>query len=166
MVNSVNNSGNNYEIKKNADNYNNWQNSSENFSKSCNGEKVEDFKMFDFNAETYSSDLKEFAQEYINKFDSNKDGKLNENEYWELNGLSDAEKSEIYQSHAIISEKVDVYNQIISNSDIDGDKALSLYEYAIAVGYDVNKELTDAELNELVNNFNVLNSPSSSKTFI
>ena len=42
-----------------------WSGGDNNYNKAMNGEKVEDFKMFDFNPSSYSSDLKEFSQEYI-----------------------------------------------------------------------------------------------------
>ena len=50
--------GNKYNTPKNFDN---WSNSSENYNKASNGEKVEDFQLFKKDLSTYSSDLKKFA---------------------------------------------------------------------------------------------------------
>lgn len=65
-------------------NFDNWTNSQENYEKSLNGEKVEDFKMFDFDSSSYSSDLKEFSQEYIDKYDKNKDENWNYSEFVDM----------------------------------------------------------------------------------
>ena len=62
-------------------NFDDWTNSEENYNKTLNGEKVEDFKMFDFDVSTYSSDLKEFSQEYIDKYDADNDKNWNYSEF-------------------------------------------------------------------------------------
>ncbi len=75
------NKGDSFSSTTRADNFDEWTNSEENYDKNIKGEKVDDFKMFDFNASTYSSDLKEFSQEYVNKYDQDKDGQWNQSEF-------------------------------------------------------------------------------------
>ena len=58
-----------------------WASSEENMNKALNNEKVEDFKMFDLNLSTYSKDMKQFSQDWINKYDADKDGNWNYNEF-------------------------------------------------------------------------------------
>ena len=71
--------GNYYNTAKNFDN---WTNSSENYDKSINGEQVEEFSMFESkNLATYSSDLKQFSQEYINMWDADGDGAWSKEEF-------------------------------------------------------------------------------------
>ena len=65
----------------NAQKFDNWTNDEKNYQKALNGEKVDEFQMFDFNASTYSSDLKNFAHEYINLYDANGDGVWDKNEF-------------------------------------------------------------------------------------
>ena len=61
--------------------FDDWTNSEQNYDKAMNGEQVEDFQMFDFNASSYSSDLKNFAQAYIDKYDGNNDSSMNFSEF-------------------------------------------------------------------------------------
>ena len=69
-------------ISQRAMDFNNWTNSSENYEKTFQkGQEVEEFQMFEFNASTYSSDLKDFAQEYIDSFDKDGDGSWNKDEF-------------------------------------------------------------------------------------
>ena len=61
--------------------FDDWTNSEENYNKALNGEQVEDCQIFDLNLSTYSSDLKNFAQSYIDKYDSDKDASFNYSEF-------------------------------------------------------------------------------------
>lgn len=61
--------------------FDDWTNSEENFEAAISGNEVEEFKMFDINLSTYSSDLKNFAQEYINLYDEDADGSWNIEEF-------------------------------------------------------------------------------------
>ena len=61
--------------------FDDWTNSEENYNKSLNGEQVEDFQLFDLNLSSYSSDLKNFAQSYIDKYDADKDSSFNYSEF-------------------------------------------------------------------------------------
>ncbi len=61
--------------------FDDWTNSEDNFNKSMNGEQVEEFQMFDLNLSSYSSDLKSFAQSYIDKYDEDKDASFNYSEF-------------------------------------------------------------------------------------
>lgn len=63
------------------DNFDMWSTSSPIVNSIMKFFGLGDFKMFDFNAETYSSDLKEFSQEWIDKYDADKDGNWNYNEF-------------------------------------------------------------------------------------
>lgn len=67
--------------KLRADKFDDWTNSEDNYNKFLAGEKTDGFKMFDIDLSTYSSDLKDFAQDYIDKFDENGDGKWNKAEF-------------------------------------------------------------------------------------
>ncbi len=69
-----------YEITK-ADKFNNWTNDENNYEAALNDEPVDDFKMFDINLSTYSKDLKEFAQEIVGKFDTDRDGSWDIDEF-------------------------------------------------------------------------------------
>ena len=58
--------------------------------------EVGEFKMFEFNKETYDKDLKEFAQKnVIDKYDKDKDGKLNLEEYIALETGDSKEVKEV-----------------------------------------------------------------------
>ena len=80
-----------------AKQFDNWTNNEANYEKALNGEKVEEFKMFDFNASTYSSDLKQFAQDYIDLYDSNGDGKWDKDEFVKM-AIGEAEIPEGMES--------------------------------------------------------------------
>lgn len=64
-----------------AQQFNNWTNDENNYQNALNGKDVEEFQLFDLNLSTYSKDLKEFAQEYIDLYDTNKDGKWDKDEF-------------------------------------------------------------------------------------
>lgn len=71
----------NNNVTKRAEEFAKWTNSNENVDKAINGEQVEQFNAFEFNPSTYSSDLKEFAQEYMSLFDKDNDGTWNYDEF-------------------------------------------------------------------------------------
>ena len=64
-----------------AERFDNWTNSEDNYNKALEGEKVEDFQLFDFQAASYSKDLKQAAQEYIDLYDTDGDGKWDKSEF-------------------------------------------------------------------------------------
>lgn len=72
--------------------FDDWTNSKENADKLVNGEQVDGFQMFDLNLSTYSSDIKGFAQEYINKYDKDEDSSFNYSEFVDMctNGVESA----------------------------------------------------------------------------
>ena len=72
--------------------FDDWTNSKENSEKLVNGEQVEGFQMFDLNLSTYSSDIKGFAQGYINKYDRDDDSSFNYSEFVDMctNGAESA----------------------------------------------------------------------------
>lgn len=61
--------------------FDDWTNSKENADKLINGEQVEEFQMFDLNLSTYSSDIKDFAQGYIDKYDKDDDSSFDYSEF-------------------------------------------------------------------------------------
>lgn len=69
------------EENSNIANFEEWTSSEENLEKSLNGEKVDDFEMFELDLSSYSKDLKGFSQEYVNNWDSDGDGKWNKEEF-------------------------------------------------------------------------------------
>ncbi len=72
-----------------VDEFEKW-NSTKNAEKYLQGEQIEDFQMFDFengDYEEYFSKLKDFSQEYINKYDKDGDKSLSKEEFIEL-GMS------------------------------------------------------------------------------
>lgn len=58
-----------------ADEFHSWGN------KQNDGSEFEMFNIQNVNAQTYAVELEKFSQEYINKFDTDKDGSWNENEF-------------------------------------------------------------------------------------
>lgn len=70
--------------KSHINKFDDWTNSEQNYNKAMNGEQVEDFQMFDFNASSYSSDLKDFAQAYIDKYDGNNDSSMSYSEFVDM----------------------------------------------------------------------------------
>lgn len=99
-----------------ADKFDEWTNSEENYEAAINGEKVDEFKMFDINLATYSSDLKDFSQEYINKYDEDGDGAWNIDEFTNMATAGagiDEENKEEYEV---------LYNQLFTNLNIDDNK--------------------------------------------
>lgn len=64
-----------------ADEFDQWTNSEDNYEKALAGEEVEGFQMFELDLSTYSSDLKDFSQEYIDKYDEDGDGKWSKEEF-------------------------------------------------------------------------------------
>ncbi|MBQ9245109.1 hypothetical protein IJ182_02450 [bacterium] len=104
----------------NAQNFDNWTNSEANYKKLENGEEIEDFKMFDFNASSYSSDIKDFAQEYINLYDNNGDGVWNREEFINMalggQDIPDEYKEQISQ---FLGERFDALNLDNNKDSID-----------------------------------------------
>lgn len=76
-----------------AQKFDDWTNTEPEYYEDKDGnyhlKDVDDFKMFDFNAGTYSKDVKDFAQKYIDKFDENKDGVWNKEEFKKMSGITD-----------------------------------------------------------------------------
>ncbi len=70
-----------------ADSFDKWQNSKENYQKFQNDEKVESFKLFDYDSqaenleEAYKESMKQFSQQYIDKYDKDGNGKMDYDEF-------------------------------------------------------------------------------------
>ena len=130
-----------------AQQFNNWTNNEANFEKAVNGEKVEEFKMFDFNPSTYSSDLKQFAQEYIDLYDSNGDGKWDKDEFVKM-ALGEEEVPEGLES-AYAELFADSFNAL----NLDDDKeTINAGEYATMLyASDINWDgyLLDLQSNKI-----------------
>jgi len=130
-------SKNNYNAKSNkeingssdsvsrADEFDIWTNSEENYEKAIFGEDVQGFQMFELNLSTYSSDLKEFAQEYIDKYDEDGDGVWSKEEFTTMA----AAEQEIPEEFADDFEKL--YSQLFSDLNIDTkDDSINAGEFA------------------------------------
>ena len=152
-INSTGASGDNYSNK--AQEFHNWANKDQfvydeqeskeyGFNvtqKDANGKPVyndEDFKMFDFAPQQYSKDIKAFSQEYIDTFDTDKDGQLSWDEFQDIAGEMTLE--EFQKAFPEISENLtqkdldkinknakDLYDKI---SGVDGKENLSAEELA------------------------------------
>lgn len=97
-----------------AQEFTNW-NSEENGNRFLAGEQVDDFKMFDFQASSYSKDLKGFAEEYIDLYDADKDGQWNSDEFYEMatDGANIPEELE--------AEAKEMFKSLMGNLNLDGD---------------------------------------------
>ena len=74
-----------------------WANSSENYNSFINGEQVEDFQLFDYNSlgdtkneriSGYKQELNQFAQEYIDQYDSDGNSSLDMDEFINMQAQS------------------------------------------------------------------------------
>lgn len=100
----------------NSDKFDEWTNSEENYNKSIKGEEVDSFKMFNLDLSSYSSDLKDFSQEYIDKYDADGDGSWNKEEFI---SMATAGEGIPEQSSA---EYTALYDQLFSDLNLDDDK--------------------------------------------
>ena len=110
-INAVGASGDDY---NRGQEFNNW-NSMENGNKFLAGENIDDFEMFDFNPSTYSKDLKEFAQDYIDLYDEDKNGQWDYDEFYNMatDGVDvPPEQEEQYKQ---------MFKALMGNMNLDGD---------------------------------------------
>ena len=116
-----------------------WTMSEENYTKALNGEEVEDFEMFEFDASTYSSDIKEFSQEYINLYDEDKNGELNLNEFITMSS-SGQDNAELLQTASEIYniQKEATQENVMNVYDKDGDGGLGFGEFLNSIHYDLS----------------------------
>ena len=120
-------------------------------------EAQDEFTMFDLNLSTYSKDLNNFAQSYINKYDADEDSNMNFEEFVQMasNGEQNAQllsvASELYNLYKNVYEE-----QIIPQNDKDDDGALNVNEFLIALGHDPNTidEQTRKDVEEVFNTYN------------
>ena len=126
-----------------------------------NSEAAQDeFTMFNLDLSTYSKDLNEFAQSYIDSYDSDGDSNMSFEEFVQMasNGEQNpqllATASELYNLYKSVYE-----NEIIPSYDKDEDGSLNLDEYMTALGYDTNTidEQTKNEVEEFFNSLNTDN---------
>lgn len=131
-----------------VDKFDNWTNSEENYNKSLNGEKVDDFQLFDLNLSTYSSDMKGFSQSYIDKYDKDSSSTLNYSEFVDMcsNGQESASNLKFakfvndfikgfngkgIESLQYKSDLYDMYQTQFSTFNFDGnDKDINAGEFA------------------------------------
>ena len=134
-----------------------WSGGENNYNKAMNGEQVEDFKMFDFNSSTYANDLQNFAQEYINAYDSDGDSNMSFSEFVSMssNGFENADL--LQSANEVFEFNKGVYqDSVIPQFDKDGDGELGLNEFSTALGYDLSS--LDAETKGAVKDlFNSMN---------
>ena len=80
-----------------AEVFDNWTNSSENYNNFINGGQVEDFQLFDYNSlgdtkneriSGYKQELNQFAQEYIDQYDSDGNSSLDMDEFINMQAQS------------------------------------------------------------------------------
>lgn len=120
-------------------------------------EAQDEFTMFGLNLSTYSKDLNNFAQSYINKYDADEDSNMNFEEFVQMasNGEQSAQllsvASELYNLYKNVYEE-----QIIPQNDKDDDGALNVNEFLIALGHDPNTidEQTRKDVEEVFNTYN------------
>lgn len=133
----------------------------EGFDAWSNSEAAQDeFTMFNLDLSTYSKDLNEFAQSYIDSYDSDGDSNMSFEEFVQMasNGEQNpqllATANELYNIYKSVYE-----NEIIPANDKDEDGSLNLDEYMTALGYDPNTidEQTKNEVEEFFNSLNTDN---------
>lgn len=136
----------------------------EGFDAWSNSETPQDeFTMFNLDLSTYSKDLNEFAQSYIDTYDADGDSNMSFEEF--VNMASNGEQNP--QLLAVASDLYNLYksvyeNEIIPASDTDADGSLNLNEYMTALGYDPNT--IDAQTKKDVEEFfNLLNTDNTEK---
>ncbi len=113
------------EEKTRADKFDDWTNGEDNFNAVVAGEEVEEFEMFDLDLSTYSTDLKEFSQEYIDKYDEDGDGSWNIQEFTNM-ASAGAEIDEEYKD-----EYQALYQQLFEDLNIDDNAdAINAAEFA------------------------------------
>ena len=119
--------------KSKTESFDEWSNSEENYNKYNSGEKVEDFKMFDFNIDTYIEDLDNFAKDYIKQTDVDNDGKLNLNEFIYMATNGEQNPAELMNSKQIYNQAVKEFKeQIMPQFDKDGNGSLNMAEFLSA----------------------------------
>ncbi len=108
-----------------ADEFDIWTNSEENYEKALLGEDVQGFQMFELNLSTYSGDLKEFSQEYIDKYDEDGDGVWSKEEFTKMAVAG----QEIPEEYAGVYEEL--YSQLFTDLNIDTkDDSINAGEFA------------------------------------
>lgn len=135
-----------------------WTSSAENYEKALNGENVEDFALFDFNASTYSKDMKDFSQNWINKYDADKDGNWNYAEF--VNMASEGEHNAELLSVAdelYTLNKTAYEENVINKFDKDSDKSLNFREFLESQDFFTLKGFGIKKFFELKDLFNGLN---------
>ncbi len=99
--------------KSKIDEFDEWTNSEENYEKFIEEKPVDEFEMFDFNAKTYSKDLKNFAQEYLDKYDEDNDKVMNKSEFIKMaSGGEEIPKEPETQFNAL-------YDDLFANLNLD-----------------------------------------------
>ncbi len=133
-IGKSNTSPENYiKIQENAKNFDEAKN------QAVNDTQADTFSMFDYNQDSYGSDLVTFSQSYIDQFDTEeKDGVLNRIEFLSMAG-----------GENISEENIDLYNLMFDRLNIDNDfDTITAEEYAsIMYSIDSNDEKTDGKIN-------------------
>ena len=112
-------------LEKKADEFDNWTLDENNYNKSMAGEKVEEFQMFDLDISKYSTDLKEFSQAYVDKYDTSGDGVWDKSEF--INMASGGEPI----PKGMEKEFNALYDQLFEGLNLDDTKeTITAEEYA------------------------------------
>jgi|GEM_PF-4030282 len=144
---SINGIGNNY---SHADKFDDWTNDKSNYQDVLNGGNGGEFQMFEFNPNSYSKDLKEFSKEYIDKFDDDKDGQWNREEFKKM-AANGAE---------LTKEMDEMLNKAFDGLNLDDKKeAISPEEFASQL------YITDLDLNNYAKTLNAASSLDGKFTF-
>lgn len=126
----------NSEETSNIADFEEWTSSEENLEKSLNGEKVDDFEMFELDLSSYSKDLKGFSQEYVNSWDSDGDGKWNKEEFISMSTSGQEIPEDQKDSMNAMFEKM--FNDLNLDDDKDSISAeeFATYLYASDMDWD------------------------------
>jgi hypothetical protein len=120
------------------DSFDDWTSSEDNYEKAVNGEDVDGFQMFDLDLNTYSTDLKDFAQGYLDKFDEDGDGVWNKDEFITMStsGLEDIPE-EYQESYSELFDQL--FNDLNINDKDDTIDAKEFASYLFTADLDYDK---------------------------
>ncbi len=147
-------------LKHMAKKFDKWTNNPKNYQKATEGGNVKDFKMFKFNASTYSKNLNEFSQSYINKYDENGDGVMSKCEFINMatagEGIQDVEGAE------------ELYDDLFANLNIDdkqdeiSSEEFASFLYTTDVDWDKFRETGGSVIDSIDGKINYVNYQSFS----
>ena len=117
----------------------------------------DEFKMFDINLSTYSKDLKDFAQGYIDKFDADEDSNMSFEEFVNMASNGEFNPKKLSVASELFNLYESVYQeQIMPSFDNDKDGSLNLNEFMAALGHNpaTISEQTKKDVKEVFDSYN------------